>query len=74
MTWRLRCLPAAARVAVTELRGSGFPQVRDAGPGAVSGRGLAVVRALTSLSWGCDAGEVRFLLASIAALPGGGER
>ena len=36
---------------------------------AASGRGLAIVRALTSLSWVSDGGEVRILLTTIPAHP-----
>lgn len=63
----------AVGLAVTELRGNDFPEVREAIPDSVSGRGLAVVQALTSLFWMLDAGEIRILLATVPAPPGGGE-
>lgn len=61
----------AAALAVTGLRGDGFPRVRETGPDAVSGRGLLVVRALTSLFWVCDNGPARILFATVPALGGG---
>jgi hypothetical protein len=59
----------AVGLALTELRGDNFPEVREANPDAVSGRGLAVVQALTSLFWVFDAGEIRILLATVPARP-----
>lgn len=59
--------PDAAGLAVTELRGGGFPEVQDAGPEAASGRGLAIVQALTKLFWVSDGAEIRILLATIPA-------
>lgn len=49
----------AAALAVTELRGPGYPQTQEAGPDAASGRGLAIVQALTSLFWVSDGEEIR---------------
>jgi hypothetical protein len=43
------------------------------GTDAVADRGLAIVRALTSLFWVSDGTEIRILLATIPA-PAGGER
>lgn len=63
---------AEAGLAVTELRGDGFPGVRKAGEDAGSGFGLRLVRALTSLFWVSDAGEIRILLATVPAPPGTG--
>jgi serine/threonine-protein kinase RsbW len=59
----------AARVAVllTELRSPTAPAVQDPGLGAESGRGLAVVRSLTSLFRVADVGDVRSMLAVIPA-------
>lgn len=60
-------------VLLTETRGQGMPAVREAGPDAESGRGLAVVHALTSLFRIADTGEVRSLLAVIPAKPRGSD-
>jgi hypothetical protein len=57
----------AVGLAVTELRGDDFPEVQEPGPDAVSGRGLAVVQALTSLFWVSEAGEIRIMLATVPA-------
>lgn len=61
---------AAAGLAVTELRGAGFPEEQDAGTDAASVRGLAIVRALTSLFWVSDGAGIRILLATIPAPAG----
>lgn len=66
--------PTAAGLVVTELRGDDIPQVREMDPGAGSGRGLAMVRALTSLFWVSDADEIRILLATVPARQPEGER
>lgn len=63
----------AAGLTVTELRGAGFPEVQEADPDEISGRGLAIVQALTSLFWVSDGAEIRILLATIPA-PAGRER
>lgn len=65
---------AAAALTVTELRGEGYPQVRDPATGMVPGRGLAVVQALTSVFWVADTDRVRILLATIPAPPPGRQR
>jgi serine/threonine-protein kinase RsbW len=57
----------AAGLVLTELRGDDVPEVRDAGPDAESGRGLVVVRSLTSVFQVSDAGEIRSLLAVVPA-------
>ena len=56
-----------ARLAVTELRGASSPQVQNAGTDIATGRGLVVVRALTSLFWVSDGAEIRILFATIPA-------
>ncbi len=58
---------ASAGLAVTELRGDDYPAMQEAGPDVESGRGLAVVRSLTSLFWVSDADKIRTLLATIPA-------
>lgn len=60
----------AAGLAVIELRGPGFPEVQDAGTDAMTGRGLAIVQALTLLFWVSDGAEIRILLATIPAPSG----
>jgi hypothetical protein len=67
---------SASHVAVllTELRSPTAPAGQDPGLGAESGRGLAVVRSLTSLFRVADVGDVRSLLAVIPAAAPPGER
>jgi serine/threonine-protein kinase RsbW len=68
---------SATHVAVllTESRSQTAPAVHDPGPGAESGRGLAVVRSLASVFQVADVGEVRSLLAVIpAAVPPQGQQ
>jgi serine/threonine-protein kinase RsbW len=61
----------AAELVLTELRGDDFPQAQDAGPDAECGRGLVVVRSLTSEFRVHDVGEIRSLLAVVPAGRGG---
>jgi hypothetical protein len=59
------------RLAGTGLTRTGEPMRHRVRPraDAASGRGLAMVRALTSLLWVSDGGEIRILLAIIPAQP-----
>ncbi len=66
----LTATPTVLRVAVTD-NGGGVPQLQHAAPEDISGRGLAIVEALSS-SWGVEAtqsGKVVWFEINLHAVP-----
>jgi anti-sigma regulatory factor (Ser/Thr protein kinase) len=61
-------------IVVTDQGGPATPHEKTAGADAESGRGLAVVRSLTSLLQFSESGESRSALAVVSSAPGSGSK